>query len=213
MDKNNKNQVYRKDGRETFIEVLTTSFNIGKVILNFVSYNSRMEKNSKITAYIPIYMDFAEFLSLASQINSGLLAKKITWLKDQAKQKNTYPGAAFNKMGGTSHQKQNKKRPDGAAESRRFYIRPSAKADYALTAEKGKGVEDPKTKLIKPAGAAEVSVTIAFSDAEMRAMFNITCLHIQSFIQREWNSGVWLDSPKPANSQPVPYSSQNRRVG
>lgn len=44
MKQKNKNQIIRFDGRNVFIEVMNTAFEIGKVQINFVEYDITLEK-------------------------------------------------------------------------------------------------------------------------------------------------------------------------
>lgn len=67
----NKNQIIRFDGRNVFIEVMNTAFEIGKVQINFVEYDITFEKNSRQKQNISIYIDIEKFLVLANDILTG----------------------------------------------------------------------------------------------------------------------------------------------
>jgi len=144
-------QVYRVDGKNKFLEILSRSFEIGKVIFNFVEYDDTKAAGSRITQQIMIYMDFPRFRVFAHDMLSGRFAKL-------AEQK-TNP--LFQDLTGTSAQRlaaQNRAREDGKAESRKLTLSPAAKG-FFLTAEAGPG-EETETGLIKPTGSVERRVSI-----------------------------------------------------
>ena len=68
----NYRQIIRIDGKNVFVEAMNSAFKIGKIQLNFCSYDA---KSNKMTANIPIYLSFEEFFSLKQDVVSGRLAK------------------------------------------------------------------------------------------------------------------------------------------
>ena len=44
MKRKNKNQIIRFDGKNVFMEVMNSAFEIGKVQINFVEYDLTLEK-------------------------------------------------------------------------------------------------------------------------------------------------------------------------
>lgn len=152
-------QIHRADGKSKFVESLSRSFEIGKVILNFVEYDDKRKAGDRIVNQISIYMDFSKFRVFAQDMISGRYAALAKTTK----------GSLYQDLTGTSAQRlaqQDRAREDGKSESRKFSIAGSAKG-FFFTAESGPG-ETSDTGLIKPAGRTEkkVSIPLAIEDAK-----------------------------------------------
>lgn len=144
----NSNQVWRTDGRNCFLEVLSGSLPIDKADLHFVSYDEKLQVGQRQTASIHIYLDVFDAERLSSDILSGRICKLAENSAKEAKASGTqYPGAVFTQIGGTPA----KNNPDGVTICRKFTISPGTKFPFLLEAGVYPGEETPDG-LIKPAG-------------------------------------------------------------
>ena len=64
----------REDSKGAFVELSDFSFDIGKILINFVKYD---ENTHKTEFTIPIYLDFKEYLALVEEVRSGRIYKHI----------------------------------------------------------------------------------------------------------------------------------------
>ena len=162
-------QIFRVDGKNSFMEVLNIAFPIGKVQFNFVEYD---EKTNKQTKKLDIYMDALQAVALAERILSGDFATMVQNAKTSGKfngmNVTTYT-SFFTDMGGISEEKVAKKLEDyqkqypfvkeGQAISRQFKIQTGSKYPWVLRAEYGPG-KSSDTGLIVPQGNAPVYINL-----------------------------------------------------
>jgi hypothetical protein len=162
-------QIFRVDGKNSFMEVLNIAFPIGKVQFNFVEYD---EKTNKQTKKLDIYMDALQAVALAERILSGDFAAMVQNAKTSGKfngmNVTTYT-SFFTDMGGISEEKVAKKFEDyqkqypfvkeGQAISRQFKIQTGSKYPWVLRAEYGPG-KSSDTGLIVPQGNAPVYINL-----------------------------------------------------
>ena len=162
-------QIFRVDGKNSFMEVLNVAFPIGKVQFNFVEYD---ETTNKQTKKLDIYMDALQAVALAERILNGEFARMV----DNAKATKKFNGmmvnaytSFFTDMGGISEEKVAKKFEDyqkqypflqeGQAISRQFKIQSGTKYPWVLRAEYGPG-KSSDTGLIVPQGNAPVYINL-----------------------------------------------------
>lgn len=185
MRKKNKNQIIRFDGRNVFIEVMNTAFEIGKVQINFVEYDITLEKNSRQKQNISIYIDVEKFLLLANDILTGRMLTLARQAQDEkVKGGYKYCKEIFKDMGGVSANNlktRGKERADGKALSRQFKITPGDKMPWILSGETGPGEEN-DTGLIVPKGRAEEQVRVPLSHEDMKKLALLVTSHIQGYI-------------------------------
>ena len=162
-------QIFRVDGKNSFMEVLNIAFPSGKVQFNFVEYD---EKTNKQTKKLDIYMDALQAVALAERILSGDFATMVQNAKTSGKfngmNVTTYT-SFFTDMGGISEEKVAKKLEDyqkqypfvkeGQAISRQFKIQTGSKYPWVLRAEYGPG-KSSDTGLIVPQGNAPVYINL-----------------------------------------------------
>lgn len=164
-------QIIRIDGRSKFVESLDRSFEIGKVIFNFVEYDDSKKAGERITQQVMIYMDFAKFRVFAQDMLSGRFAKLAADKK-----------LRYQDLTGTSAERlkaQSREREDGKSESRKLSLTPSAKG-FFLTAESGPG-EESETGLIKPAGKAEKRVSIPMDAEQAKQLVLMTLAAVDAY--------------------------------
>ena len=151
MDYNNisPQQICRIDALGSFVEVMASSLSIGKVQVNFLSYDKNKPANQRATASISFYIDVLKAKALSDNIMNGKMAKLWKKSKDAAAASNNkYPAAIFTEQGGTPANKA--KRADGKALSRTMSLAPGSRQPWVLTAECGPGVPGPNGLLIVP---------------------------------------------------------------
>jgi hypothetical protein len=162
-------QIFRVDGKNSFMEVLNVAFPIGKVQFNFDEYD---EKTNKQVKKLDIYMDALQAVALAERILSGDFAAMVQNAKTAGKFNgmtvSTYT-SFFTDMGGISEEKVAKKFEDyqkqypfvkeGQAISRQFKIQTGSKYPWVLRAEYGPG-KSSDTGLIVPQGNAPVYINL-----------------------------------------------------
>ena len=181
-------QIFRVDGKNSFVEVLNVAFPIKKVQINFVEYDPN--QNNKQTKKLDMYMDFWLANSLAERVLSGSFAAMI----EKAKAEGRFNGSAitaytsfFTDMGGVSEEKVAKnfshykeKYPflqQGMAISRQLKIQTGTKYPYVLRAEYGPGKSSDKG-LIVPQGSAPMFINLpmdADSFYKMAVAIKMSC--------------------------------------
>ncbi|WP_442637637.1 hypothetical protein [Rossellomorea marisflavi] len=189
----NPQQLIKLSGKDTFVEVMNDSFEIGKILLNFAKYNEKAEPGKRITDNIRIYMDLEEALVLAHDIVSGKLPQLAKIEKDKGSK---YPREVYKKQGGTSAKSLKgtpRERPDGMAESRVLKIGPGGKVDFMLTAEKGKGEEN-ATGLIVQKGT-ETTVRVPVSADDLKKLALVIQSNIQAYTISRYVDGSALTNP------------------
>lgn len=162
-------QIYRVDGKNSFMEVLNVAFPIGKVQFNFVEYD---EKTNKQTKKLDIYMDVLQAVALAERILSGDFSNTVSAAKSSGKFNGmnvTNYTSFFTDMGGISEEKVEKRLEEyqklypfvqpGMAISRQFKIQTGQKYPWVLRAEYGPG-KSSDTGLIVPQGNAPVYINL-----------------------------------------------------
>ena len=196
MTKSTKpNQIIRMDGKNLFLEILNSSFEIDRVHLNFVQYDQAQATGSRIVANIPIYLEFAEFLALSEDVIMGFLQAKAAAIAAEAAATKQYPKPAFIAMGGTSAKvlaKRGQTRSDGMSESRQFKITSGTKYPFLLTAESGAGKEDERGLIVPAFGAKpDKRIMLGMSAEDLKALCMIGKLHMQSYITFQYMTGAW----------------------
>ena len=196
MTKSTKpNQIIRIDGKNLFLEVLNTSFEIDRVHLNFVQYDQAQATGSRIVANIPIYLEFAEFLALSEDVIMGFLQAKAAAIAADAAATKQYPKPAFIAMGGTSAKvlvKRGQARADGMSESRQFKISSGTKYPFLLTAESGAGKEDERGLIVPAFGSKpDKRIMLGMSAEDLKSLCMIVKFHMQSYITSQYMTGTW----------------------
>jgi len=196
MTKSTKpNQIIRIDGKNLFLEILNSSFEIDRVHLNFVQYDQAQATGSRIVANIPIYLEFAEFLALSEDVIMGFLQAKAAAIAAESAATKQYPKPAFIAMGGTSAKvlaKRGQARADGMSESRQFKITSGTKYPFLLTAESGAGKEDERGLIVPAFGAKpDKRILLGMSAEDLKSLCMIVKLHMQSYITFQYMTGAW----------------------
>lgn len=192
-----KNQIIRKDGSNCFVEVLNSAFNIGRVILHFVSYDVSKPVGSRFTNEVTIYCTFEEFFRISHDllISKKLLAqmkqeqmKAEERSKVSGKKEYAYPIPLL--QGGTSEKAlaaKGKARPDGLAVARILKIFPGYKLPIMFKAEQGPGKSNPTGLIVPVKGAPlEQVVQIGLSMNDCEELFLLTEKHIEAYLSSKY---------------------------
>lgn len=176
-------QIFRADGKNVFVEVLRSGFAIGKVILNFIEYNTQKSAGSRVNKNVMIYLDIPLFLQIAQDFKSGryaaLSAKALETAKNGGYQ---YAKEIYTHLGGVSAKNlasRGKSRPDGKSISRQFKITPGMKQPWILSGEIGMGEENEKG-LIVPRGRPEKIIRVPLTTEIFKQLILITEVEIQA---------------------------------
>lgn len=166
-------QIIRKDGKNCFVEALSNSFEINKILFKFVTYDSTQDVGSKFTNEIDIYMDFSQYMRISKGITSGEYMYEMNQRKNNGEK---YVSMTLAQGGTTAADliKKGKARDDGNGISRILTIAPS-NIGYFLTAVSGPGGIDKEGKgLIVPLykmNAPEQKVSIPISKNDINELF------------------------------------------
>lgn len=193
------NQIARYDGRDKFVEVLTSSFELDRIILKFWTYNPNNASGSKLDNQIPIFLDFGKALAFADNILSGSYDRAFAYIEkansgqavDQKRLKDAWEATNI-AMGGTSAGSlyaQGRPRPDGKSESRVLKLT-QGNAGYLLRAEKGPGNET-NTGLIAPEKQTDIVISIPMTRKSITEFANIIKVHIYSYMTIKHMRGVY----------------------
>lgn len=186
------NQIIRIDGKNVFLEVLNSAFQIGKVQMNFLEYDVTKDKGERIKHDIAIYVDIDKFLVLSNDVLSGRIsALAIKAREEQQKGGYKYCKEIWNDMGGISAEtlkRRGKERADGKSLSRQFKITPGDRVHWILSAETGKG-ELTETGLIVPrfnGNKPEAVVRVPLTNEDLKRMALIVKAHIEGYLGSQY---------------------------
>lgn len=183
-------QIHRVDGKNVFVEVMSSAFAIGKVQMNFIEYDPA--KGNKQVKNIQVYMDIPKFLVFANDILSGRIPEMGAREKAKAKAasaggQTAYPGPIYQDLGGVTSQRlkvQKRKYsfeiPEGYAISRIFYLTPGLKADWMISGQLGLGKENDKG-LIVPQGKPKEIVRIPMDNDALKAFVLVAKAHLEAY--------------------------------
>jgi hypothetical protein len=174
-------QVFRVDGKNCFAEIMCNALKIGKIAINFVSYDAAKTKGSRETGSVTIYMNIFEARVFAGDILSGLLARKGIEKKKEAEaqaaaqHRTVYPGRVYELLGGSS----GANTADHQPISRQFALSPGASKPWVLEACSGPGKIIGKG-LIAPEGRPTTIVRVGMDDKTLKqfAYALITCCEL-----------------------------------
>lgn len=189
-------QIARFDGKNCFVEVLNSAFNIGKVQLNFCQYD---EKTKAMTKRLDIYVDVNRMLVLCNDILTGNFAKIVEYAKKtnnfEGREVNDYT-CYFTDMGGISEDKVQKRLAEyqktypwvqsGKGISRQLKIQAGQKMPWILRAEYGLGVSS-ETGLITPSGKAADYINIPMTNESFKMLAMAIQTHYDAYLNQYYN--------------------------
>lgn len=189
-------QIARFDGKNCFVEVLNSAFNIGKVQLNFCQYD---EKTKSMTKRLDIYIDVDRMLVLCNDILTGNFAKIV----EHAKKTGKFDGRDVNDytcyfvdMGGISEDRVQKKLTEyqksypwvqaGKGISRQFKIQAGQKLPWILRAEYGLGASS-ETGLIAPVGKPADYINIPMTNESFKMLAMAIQTHYTAYLNQYYS--------------------------
>jgi len=183
-EKKSIEQIVKVSTNNSFVEVLDSAFEIGKVMLRFAEYDLNKPKGERFTKEILIYMDIDEFECLAHNIKFRFIDRDAAKAREMQKQGGyRFCREIYTDLGGTTVEKlarQNRSRADNKPESRQFKIVPGDKYPWMFQAESGAG-KMLETGLIAPDGKPDTTIRIPMSDKDFRKLAIAVDNEIQSW--------------------------------
>lgn len=184
VNERNQYQIIRKDARNCFVETKSDSFSIGKVHLEFATYDSSRPAGQRQTNHVHIYIDVAEFMNLANFILHGSCHTQMSALKQKGGEDINRP--LYQSLGGTSAERlaqRGKSRADGKSLSRNVKLFVGKKADYLFCAESGPGETDAKGLIVPRYGnTPEQRVSVGISMAHINELMICTIEHYRAWL-------------------------------
>lgn len=198
-------QIIKFNNKDSIMEVLANSFEIGKVQIHIHKYDESKKKGERITQELDVFVNIEDMLVLCQDILSGNIPKSIKKLKDAGKNYD----AAWIDMGGVSAKKleerekyllsqgrkledlkaHQKQRADKKSLSRVFKIVPSTRGDMVFTFQFESGMgEENETGLIVPKYGTkpEVRLMMAVNAKQAKAFALMIKTHIEAFINSKY---------------------------
>lgn len=177
------NVIYDVATDKTMLKLKGNALGIDRVQCSFIEFDAR---SHKLKNAVDIYLDVPEALCFCQDIISGKIPKLAAAEKQRCKNEGvSYPSEVYTSpLGGVSEEKAKSRglRTDGKAISRLFKLSPGAKADFIFTVEQRAGHTDPKLKrLIVPEGNPEITIRVACSSSQLKALALTLKMHIESF--------------------------------
>ena len=188
FEERNKSQIIRIDARNCFAESKSDAFEIGKIHLEFATYDMAKPAGQRQTNNVNIYLDISEFLCLAQEALNGMLHARA---RHQRANNNEEP--LFESLGGTSADKLNQRgnpRPDGKSLSRIFKIIIGKKEDsYLFVADSGPG-ETNATGLIVPkfGNSPENHVAVSMGWRSVNELMMMTKVHFEAWLAAKYTA-------------------------
>ncbi|WP_337018383.1 hypothetical protein [Oceanobacillus massiliensis] len=186
------NQIIRIDGKNVFLEVLNSAFQIGKVQMNFLEYDVTKDKGERIRNEIAIYVDMDKFLVLSNDVLNGRISALAIKAREEQQRGNfKYCKEIWDDIGGISAEtliKRGKERADGRSLSRQIKLTPGDKVPWVVSAETGPG-ELTKTGLIVPrytGNKPEVVIRVPISNEDLKRWILIVKAHIEGYISSQY---------------------------
>jgi hypothetical protein len=202
MDKNyeerNKTQIIRVDAKACFVESRSDTFNIGKVHLEFATYDAKKPAGQRQTNHVNIYIDIPEFLCLANEAMTGMLHARAR----QQRAKNDENTPLYECLGGTSADRLKqlgRSRPDGKSLSRTAKLKLGRNNDtYVFVASSGPG-ETSATGLIVPkfGSSPENNVLVMMTWRSVNEFLLTTVTHYQAWLAAKYMSEGIQNTKKP----------------
>jgi hypothetical protein len=185
----NRYQIIRKDARGCFVESKSDRFDIGKVHLEFATYDAKRPEGQRQTNHVHIYIDVPEFLHLAHEALTGALHMRA---QRQKAENNQTP--LYEHLGGTSAQRlaqYGRTRPDGKSLSRIVKLCWGEKKDYLFVADSGPG-ETNATGLIVPKFGKnpENHVAVSLSWRHLNEFLLMTKTHYEAWLAARYTADL-----------------------
>lgn len=124
----NPEQIARVDGKSCFLEVMSSSFGIGKIRINFRQYDMNAQQGNRTTGKIDIYMGYKDF----DYLYQGIMFNGNGYLLNEV----------FNNQYGATIFRGGKKDQQGNVTAKELKLQAGQKKPFILVAEEGPGNEN-----------------------------------------------------------------------
>lgn len=185
IDDRNQNQIIRKDARNCFVEILSDSFDIGKVHLIFATYDTSRPVGDRQTNNVNIYIDIPEFLELCRKLTSGELRRIVKYKKD-----NHDNSPIQEWLGGTTAEKlarHGKARADGMCVSRVARLIAGDKTDFVFFVDSGPGEQNEMGLIVPKFGRSpENHVVLSLSWNDFSELLLMTKAHYEAWLSASY---------------------------
>lgn len=213
----NINQIVRKDGKNCFVEIMSTGFEIEKVLLNFYNYDMSQPANYRRSPGISIYLSFDEFYRICYDATVNyrlvkLLNDSLTKMKETGA-KYAEPISLY--IGGRTAealQAAGRARPDGMSLSRQLQIVRGTKYPIILQALSGPGQKNEKGLIVPRYNFtnAEEIVKIPLTQDAFEEMLLVTKAHIDAYISAKYTYRL-MNPGKELPTGIFKYEDQNNK--
>lgn len=177
----NQHQIVRKDARNCFVESLNDTFSIGRIHLDFATYDQSKPSGQRQTNNVHIYIAADEFLDLCRKLECGELRYLL-----QSKKKSGDKAPLYQCLGGTSAEKLAKlgrSRKDGMSLSRTAQLLTGNKSDFLFVADSGPGQTNEKGLIVPKFGnKPENHVTVSMTFEVLSELLLITKAHYLAWL-------------------------------
>jgi len=185
-EERNKSQIIRQDAKNCFVESRSDAFEIGKVHLEFATYDMNKPAGQRQNNHIHIYIDVPEFLCLAQEALCGMLHSRA-----RNQRANNVKDALYESLGGTSAEKLSqygRPRSDGKSLSRIFKIVLGSKEDcYLFVADSGPGETDSKGLIVPKFGnKPENHVAVSMNWRAVNEIMMMTKVHYEAWLAAKY---------------------------
>lgn len=174
-------QIIRKDAKNCFVETKSDCFGIGKVVMNFVSYDASKPEGNRATNSVSVFLPMDDVLLLASQITGGELARIANEKRSKSDMKPIYQH-----LGGTNAEKA--KREDKMSLSRNVALTVGRSALF-LTAEAGPGEVSGNGIIVPKYSKPEQRVSVSLSQDDFAKLILTTVAHYQAYLAAVYMKG------------------------
>ena len=169
-------QILRVDGNGSFVEVMDSKFQEGKVTFQFCNYDKTKPAGQRQTDFIRFNLEFSEFLNLGHQVLHENLM-------------NRQPIDNYNNLRTAYMKGVPSKYNNGQAVARKLEIKNGDRQPIRLICSEGQG-EETGPGLIKMVGQAQKRVQVAMSQDAFRSMFLVVPMYIQAYLNNHYDKCV-----------------------
>lgn len=177
-DKYKNTQIIRKDARNCFVETKNDCFNIGKVVMNFVTYDASKPEGSRATHTVSVFIPVDDMLYLCAQIVSGQMLHTIESKRNKSDIKPLYQH-----LGGKSADKA--KRPDKMSLSRNVTLTVGQKTLF-FNAEEGPGEVSGTGIIVPKYTRPEHRVSVSITYEEFSKLMLTTKAHYDAWLSAKY---------------------------
>lgn len=175
-------QITRKDAKNCFVETKSDCFGIGKVVLNFVSYDATKPEGKRATNSVSVFIPVDDMLWLCAEITGGILMQKIETKRSKNDMKPLYQH-----LGGKNAEKA--QRSDKMSLSRNVSLTVGQRALF-FTAEEGPGEVSGTGIIVPKYTKPEQRVSVSISYDDFAKLMLLTKSHYDAWLAAKYQNGT-----------------------